>query len=742
MSKKNKNREEQNGNVALMSPDAAGTAGTADASDISADAPDTTGATDAVEAHATAEHSDTGRIDSPKKSGNVRKRLLVAAAAVAGVLVCAVVAAFIVMGRIAVPLTVEVGDTPDLSPYTGGLAGKICRVGGAADITTDKIGEHRLTLTFFGFVRRDVTLFVRDSVPPELEVQNVSVADGISVTPEDFVVSSSDLTSLTFRFAEPPGDSDGALDRDVVIVATDEGGNETSRSAHLIAGDPSLLISAEFGSDADDIRDMISQRFAGLGGTDLSEVDTSACGEYAAQASDGGTFYRFRVVIRDTVAPTAGARPRDLRLGETVSAEDIIGDITDLSPVTVSLDGPSDFGEPGTYTVPVNLEDDQGNSTSLEVEVRIHDVPEQIEIERGLATKELSGRLTNGDATLSLPAGFDASSLSLGENSVTLNGAYNALTVSVTVKDTVPPALVTRDVTVIANRGVSPEDFVAACTDASPVSYSFEGAVSAMNAGESTVTVAATDEAGNVTRKQAKLTVIVDSVPPVIHGIHNISVGLGESAAYSDGVYAVDDIDGKVAVSVDSSAVNTALAGSYTVRYTATDRSGNTAQATATVTVLPLSINTVYSMADSILAQITNPGMTARQRAWAIYSWCTSNIRYSTTTSYLMGNFVEAAYSGFRTRAGNCYIYYAVASCLLTRSNITNMEISRNNPADPHYWNLVQIGGAWYHFDTCPHFRSAPLTAFLLTDAQVAAYSVNNSPGYYSFDSRKYPRTP
>jgi len=241
---------------------------------------------------------------------------------------------------------------------------------------------------------------------------------------------------------------------------------------------------------------------------------------------------------------------------------------------------------------------------------------------------------------------------------------------------------------------------------------------------------------------QTVLHVLIDETPPVIYGVKNLTVILGQALpSFTASVYATDDVDGNVTVNVDSSAVNAAVAGTYTIKYSATDRAGNYAEATADVVVSDNRWDILNSTADAVLAQIVTPGMSARDKAWAIYSWCTANIRYSTSTSYLMGNYVEGALSGFKIRSGNCYIYYAVSDILLERAGITSMEIHRNIPGRPHYWNLVLIGGCWYHFDTCPHYRAYPLQAFLLTDAQVANYSAMCT-DYYSFDTWAYPRTP
>ena len=107
-----------------------------------------------------------------------------------------------------------------------------------------------------------------------------------------------------------------------------------------------------------------------------------------------------------------------------------------------------------------------------------------------------------------------------------------------------------------------------------------------------------------------------------------------------------------------------------------------------------------------------------------------------------MGDLKPAAYVGLTTHRGNCYTYYAVSRTLLDRAGIKNMEICRDDPAKPHYWNLVNIDGAWYHFDACPHPNGHPLDSFLLTDAQVAAYSEKEVKDYYKFAAGKYPATP
>ena len=144
----------------------------------------------------------------------------------------------------------------------------------------------------------------------------------------------------------------------------------------------------------------------------------------------------------------------------------------------------------------------------------------------------------------------------------------------------------------------------------------------------------------------------------------------------------------------------------------------------------------VDAMADQVLAKITNASMNKTQKARAIYSWVRSNMRYVNHSE--KGNWVKSAYTGFRTKRGDCYTYYSVSKALLNRAGITNLEVIRTD--GHHWWNLVDCGNGWYHFDTTP--RSTGGTFCLLTDAQLESYSNTTGRGSHKIDHSKYPATP
>ena len=60
------------------------------------------------------------------------------------------------------------------------------------------------------------------------------------------------------------------------------------------------------------------------------------------------------------------------------------------------------------------------------------------------------------------------------------------------------------------------------------------------------------------------------------------------------------------------------------------------------------------------------------------------------------------AYTGLTAGRGDCFTYYAVSRALLTALGIDNLAVERVGGETRHFWNLVNCGDGWYHFDACP----------------------------------------
>ncbi|MBI2176006.1 DUF5011 domain-containing protein [Candidatus Woesearchaeota archaeon] len=112
------------------------------------------------------------------------------------------------------------------------------------------------------------------------------------------------------------------------------------------------------------------------------------------------------------------------------------------------------------------------------------------------------------------------------------------------------------------------------------------GTVNTSALGAYSVNYTVTDSSGN-TASAARIVNVVDTTRPVLTvlGVNPVSVNVGE--AYADaGATASDNVDGTIAVVADGLPISTEAAGTFTVMYTATDSSGNTATASRTVNVI------------------------------------------------------------------------------------------------------------------------------------------------------------
>lgn len=262
-----------------------------------------------------------------------------------------------------------------------------------------------------------------------------------------------------------------------------------------------------------------------------------------------------------------------------------------------------------------------------------------------------------------------------------------------------------------------------------------------------------------------------DVTAPQLLGVRDLTVALNGTVSYRDGVSAVDDVDGPVTVEIDAASVDLTVAGEYQVIYSAQDAAGNRAEQTVTVTVVetatvdqgkdeqtedetpggsagggvPLSEVTqedVDRLCDQILGRITNSGMSQREKARAIFNYVNGHVKYvgsSDKSSWIIG-----AYVGFTRGRGDCYNYFACSKALLTRAGISSVDLQRVGGNSRHYWQLVNTGDGWYHFDACPHPNGYPLYAFMITETQARAYTEQVKDArlnYYVYDYGACPVT-
>lgn len=704
-------------------------------------------------------HSDADSVSEARGAKRILRGIGIAVgctAAAAALVFCVLTGILFYCSR---PQTVDLDEAVSLGALTDNalLAAltKAERDPGAVD--TASIGDESIPLVFFGFLKRNMQIAVRDLTPPVLDVYAVTVPYGMTPEAQLCVRSCSDKTAVAFSFESVP-DTHVPGARTVTLLAQDEGGNTTAADVRfeVLSEADSAPLAAEFGVSEAEIEAALGLAYPELTEPDLSALDITACGTYYVTGQTDADETDKRVVcvrLADTTPPTgrahsftfAAGAAADSADGTILTPEDFVTEIIDASPVTLSYKTAPDYQAFTTQEIIVTARDAAGNETDFTCSLQLLDIPDSMTVECGTALSAFTEELMAGVPEEERPTpdpSFDPADVAPGEYTLRLTGRYSTLSVLVRAVDTVPPVLTMQPVTAYINHLPDASSLALSVTDATAVNVYYETEPDVSREGVITASVIAEDAAGNRTRGETTLTVIADTQPPAIYGVQNLYVPENSTVSYRKGVSAYDNADGAVAVRVNADAVDITKSGTYTVIYTATDSAGNKSSQSARVYVTGANQVTLDMYADQILSGIVTQDMTARQKASAIYGWCVSHMRYSTSTSHLMGNYMQAAYSGFTTHAGNCYIYYAVASTLLTRAGIENMEIHRDNTKAPHYWNLVKIDGSWYHLDTCPKKVKYPLKAFLLTDREVADYSENQAIGYYSFDHSLYPATP
>ncbi len=242
---------------------------------------------------------------------------------------------------------------------------------------------------------------------------------------------------------------------------------------------------------------------------------------------------------------------------------------------------------------------------------------------------------------------------------------------------------------------------------------------------------------GDPVQKVYAATVVPDTEPPVITGVRDQKILVGEGISYKKGVLAADVQDGFLEFSVDTGGADNNVPGVYTITYSAQDAAGNVTTETCTLTVVAEDYNedTVNQMADAVLASILKEGMTQREKLTAIYNWTRTHIKYVHNSEKY--SYVKGAYEGLHDRKGDCYVYFATAKALLNRAGIENKDIEKlPGYKTRHYWNLVNIGEGWYHFDTCP--RKGGGNFNYISDDKLMAYSAKHGNSHI-YDPTLYP---
>jgi hypothetical protein len=353
-----------------------------------------------------------------------------------------------------------------------------------------------------------------------------------------------------------------------------------------------------------------------LGTTTVTVTATDAFGNASSKT--------FTVTVRDTTAPAITAP------NMTVEATNASGwkvgtfaaGATDaVGPVTLTFNKAAGTYLPfGVTTVTVTAKDAYLNTSTATFTVTVVDTTAPVITAPNVTVEATSAA---GAKAYYMPTATDAvgpvtlttsiasgTQFALGTTTVTVTatdgrGNVATKTFTVTVRDTTAPALtVSANVVVEATSpaGALASYAAATATDAvGPVAIAYSQASGTLfPLGVTTVTVTATDGAGNVTTKTFSVTVRDTTAPAVAAGPNVVAEATSSAgAAVTYAAATATDLVGPVTITYSKASGAIFAVGTTTVTVTAKDAAGNTSTATFTVTVR-----------DTIAPVITAPNMT------------------------------------------------------------------------------------------------------------------------------------
>lgn len=368
-------------------------------------------------------------------------------------------------------------------------------------------------------------------------------------------------------------------------------------------------------------------------------------------------------------------------------------------------------------------------------------VKDELTLEAGSSIPTVTDFLKKENADAKLISGLDESvdMNTVADYPVVIEVSGKKYTSVLHVVDTVKTVVEVTSAQVYTTGAVEPMDLITNVDDATEVTAAFVKEPDFSTPGTQEVELKVTDQGGNTVTVSAKVEVIEDTEPPVIAGVKELTVPAGSSVSYKRDVTVTDNYDTDVSLNVDNSQVDLNTVGDYPITYIAEDAAGNITEESTMLHVETAGVENateelVNAAADKLLAEITTDDMSQYEVAEVIFFWVHENVAWSDHTPKT--DWVQGAYRGLFEHKGDCFVYASTSKCLLTRAGIKNMDIQKIPAETEHYWNLIDIGEGWYHFDNTR--RKDGHYFFYCTDEEVMAYS-NTHNGTHNYDRSEYP---
>lgn len=477
--------------------------------------------------------------------------------------------------------------------------------------------------------------------------------------------------------------------------------------------------------------------------TKLDDINFNSPGEIPIYIKYKDKLYESKLIIVDTTGPRVKTIDLCIILnGEEPVVDDFIKEIIDYSEVKCFYKDKPDFKKTGEQDIIIIAEDEYMNKTEVESKLYIYDIKNKIEVTEG-EYPAIEGKDFLKDTKYDIEIKTDIEKIlkkPVGKYEIEILIGNHILRPSIEIADTTAPVASIRTLETFQNIKLEAEEFVYDVIDMSPVTIRFKKDLDFEKIGEQEVVIVLRDAYNNSREYKTILKIKEDNEPPLIRGVRDKTVYIGDSISYRAGIEVTDNSLEEVELNIDTSNVNLKKEGKYEVIYSALDKAGNLAEKRATINVIELVITEekFEKTVEEVLSKIIKEDMSKKEQAYAIYRWTKNHIVY--TGNSKKDGWKEEAYRGIKKANGDCYTYFSVAKALLSQVGIDNRDVTRLGGRNRHYWHLINVGDGWYHFDATMHIDKNDV--FMLTDDELEELNKIRNNYYYIFDESLYPRTP
>ena len=485
--------------------------------------------------------------------------------------------------------------------------------------------------------------------------------------------------------------------------------------------------------------------------------DLSKVGEYKLEIIVDGESCTTKLIVVDTVAPTAFAPDFSVRKGSSVSAEDCVSNINDATEVTVKFKKKPDTDKIGKHNVTVVLEDGGGNKTEYSFILEVVPATGLLythyvsELGEPMPSADVFTGVSGNGEYVTAVSNINTSTAGMYMIQVSMDGTIYDVVLEIADR-TAPTATVTPQSAY--NSIPKPDDFISNIVDKSQVTVKYETEPQADVSGRVDVTLVLTDAYGNSTRYESYFTVLNDNTAPVITKCPEaLEVDTGANILWRASVEATDD-SGEVELSLDTLSANLSVPGVYTVEIVARDAAGNESRRKVKLTVNDGSI-TDEMLRDVIAGLEKNLNikstMTNEEKVYAVFRFVYDSMKYSNTSKHIDWK-SEAYHALSGAFTGDCFTYCAASYAIFGYLGfdvriVERAESAKIEGTGTHFWVLINIGTEsnpqWYHFDATPQRSPYNLPTYLMTDAQIEAHTRWRNDeileNYYTYDKEKFP---